>query len=87
MSRRKGELSKYTIDTRWPHQVALRADQCTGHNYRTIHYYHASTRRTSSGRSETHFALGFTRVIVRYRGRGGPAEAPAQQAGGMIGAT
>lgn len=39
MSRRKGELSKYTIDTRWPHQVALRADQCTGHNYRTIHDY------------------------------------------------
>jgi hypothetical protein len=38
MSRRKGELSKGTIDREWPHQVAMRADQCTGHNYRTIHY-------------------------------------------------
>jgi hypothetical protein len=39
MSRRKGELSKSKIDREWPHQVALRADDCTGHNYRTIHYY------------------------------------------------
>jgi hypothetical protein len=39
MGRRKGELSNYTIDIQWPHQVALQADRCTGHNYRTIHYY------------------------------------------------
>jgi hypothetical protein len=30
MTRRKGELSKSTIDREWPHQVALRADECTG---------------------------------------------------------
>ena len=39
MGRRKGELSKSTIDACWPYQVALRADECTGHNYRTIHYF------------------------------------------------
>lgn len=39
MSRRKGELSKGTIDREWPHQVALRSDECTGHNFRTIHYF------------------------------------------------
>jgi hypothetical protein len=39
MSRRKGELSKHAIDTRWPHQVALRADRCTGGNHRTIEAY------------------------------------------------
>lgn len=44
MSRRKGELSKYAIDTRWPHQVALRADRCTGRNHRIIHDYIAQER-------------------------------------------
>lgn len=39
MSRRKGELSKGTIDRGWPWQVALRADEFTGHNFRTLHYY------------------------------------------------
>ena len=28
-----------TIDREWPHQVALRADRCTGHNYVTIHLF------------------------------------------------
>ena len=36
---RKGELSKGTIDREWPHQVALRADRCTGPNYVTIHLF------------------------------------------------
>ena len=36
---RKGELSKGTMDRQWPHQVALRADQCTGHNYVTIRLF------------------------------------------------
>jgi hypothetical protein len=39
MSRRKGELSKGRIDREWPHQVALRSDECTGHNFLTIHYF------------------------------------------------
>ena len=36
---RKGELSKGTIDREWPHQVALRADRCAGHNYFTIRLF------------------------------------------------
>jgi hypothetical protein len=36
---RKGELSKGTIDREWPHQVALRADRCTGPNYITIRLF------------------------------------------------
>src|SRR5262245_17432325 len=35
MTRRKGELSKAAIDSGWPHQVALRADQCVGAEYMT----------------------------------------------------
>jgi hypothetical protein len=34
---RKGELSKATIDRDWPHQVALPAYRCLGHNYLTMH--------------------------------------------------
>src|SRR5262249_15926630 len=34
---RKGELS--TMDRQWPHQVALPAYRCLGHNYRTIHFF------------------------------------------------
>jgi hypothetical protein len=33
---RKGELSKAMMDRQWPHQVALPAHRCLGHNYRTI---------------------------------------------------
>ena len=33
---RKGELSKDMIDSRWPHQVALRADRCAGTNWVAI---------------------------------------------------
>ena len=36
---RKGELSKGMVDRDWPHQVALRADCCTGHNYVTIRLF------------------------------------------------
>jgi hypothetical protein len=36
---RKGELSKGTIDRQWPHQVALPASRCTGHNYVTIRLF------------------------------------------------
>jgi hypothetical protein len=36
---RKGELSKAMIDRDWPHQIALPAYRCLGHNYVTIHLY------------------------------------------------
>jgi hypothetical protein len=36
---RRGELSKAMIDRDWPHQVALPAYRCLGHNYVTIHLY------------------------------------------------
>jgi hypothetical protein len=34
---RKGELSKAMINRDWPHQVALPAYRCMGHEYLTIH--------------------------------------------------
>jgi hypothetical protein len=36
---RKGELEKRMIDREWPHQVALPAERCSGHNYVTIHLF------------------------------------------------
>jgi hypothetical protein len=36
---RKGELSKAMMDREWPHQVALRAYRCHGHNYVTIRLF------------------------------------------------
>jgi hypothetical protein len=36
---RKGELSKARMDREWPHQVALPAYRCLGHNYLTIHFF------------------------------------------------
>jgi hypothetical protein len=36
---RKGELSKGTMDRQWPHQVALPAAHCSGHNYVTIRLF------------------------------------------------
>jgi hypothetical protein len=33
---RKGELSKGTIDSQWPHQVAVQADKSTGANWVAI---------------------------------------------------
>ena len=36
---RKGELSKAAIDRGWPHQVALVADRCSGHNYVIIRHF------------------------------------------------
>ena len=36
---RKGELTKATIDRQWPHQVALPAYQCRGHQYVTLHLF------------------------------------------------
>jgi hypothetical protein len=48
---RKGELSKGTIDREWPHQVALRADRCTGHNYVTIRLFCERLSLCSRGHS------------------------------------
>jgi hypothetical protein len=39
VSRRKGELSPAGIDRGWPYQVALRADECKGTHYRTLHSF------------------------------------------------
>ena len=36
---RKGELSKAMMDRDWPHQVALPAYRCMGHEYLTIHIF------------------------------------------------
>src|SRR5262245_24263398 len=36
---RKGELSKAMMDRDWPHQVALPARRCVGHEYLTIHIF------------------------------------------------
>jgi len=36
---RRGELSEATIDSDWPHQVALPAYRCTGSNYVTIRLF------------------------------------------------
>ena len=36
---RKGELSSAGIDSGWPHQVGLNADLCTGHHYKTVHFF------------------------------------------------
>lgn len=37
MIRRKGELSRATIDRDWAYQIALPADQCTGTQYAVKH--------------------------------------------------
>ena len=39
MGYRKGELNKSTIDRQWPHQVALPAYRCRGHEYVTLHLF------------------------------------------------
>jgi hypothetical protein len=36
---RKSELSKAMMDRDWPHQVALPAYRCMGHEYLTIHIF------------------------------------------------
>jgi hypothetical protein len=36
---RNGELSKAMMDRQWPHQVALPAYRCLGHNYLTIRFF------------------------------------------------
>ena len=35
----KGELSKAMMDRQWPHQVALPAYRCLGHNYLTMRFF------------------------------------------------
>lgn len=39
MSRRKGEITKGTIDREWPHQVALPASFVNGKNYMILHRF------------------------------------------------
>ena len=46
---RKGELSKGAIDSQWPHQVALRADQSSGSNWTTIREFRKELSLCSRG--------------------------------------
>jgi hypothetical protein len=39
VSRRRGELSGSEVDRGWPYQVALRAEDCRGTQYRTLHAF------------------------------------------------
>lgn len=39
MARRKGELSNSELDRKWPHQVALAAEQVNGRNYPVLHAF------------------------------------------------
>jgi hypothetical protein len=55
MTRRKGELSKSTIDRDWPHQVAMPAEECTGHNYRSHHYFIAYEKLSLCPRGHTFY--------------------------------
>jgi hypothetical protein len=36
MARRKGEFSAVAVDRAYPHQIALRADLCSGGNYELV---------------------------------------------------
>jgi len=36
---RKGELTKAMMDRQWPHQIALPAYRCLGHNYLTMRFF------------------------------------------------
>lgn len=48
---RKGELSKSAIDRGWPHQVAIEARFCTGHNYYTLRFFCADLSLCDRGHS------------------------------------
>lgn len=48
---RKGELSKGTMDRERPHQVALPAAHCSGHNYVTIRLFCDGLSLCSRGHS------------------------------------
>jgi len=61
---RKGELSKAMMDRHWPHQVALPAYHCHGHNYVTIRLFCDEHRlslctRTHSFRRDDHDVIVF----------------------------
>jgi hypothetical protein len=49
MSRRKGEVTSREIDRRYPHQVAIRADQCAGKNHEAVHGFCGGERLAPRG--------------------------------------
>src|SRR5215467_12605248 len=51
---RKGELSKARMDRQWPHQVALPAYRCLGHNFLTIHFFCQGERLSLCTRRHTY---------------------------------
>jgi hypothetical protein len=51
MVRRKGELSRKSIDRGWPQQVALPADACTGAQYVIQHEFCQGLSLCPRGRS------------------------------------
>ena len=55
MTRRKGELSKSTIDPEWPNQIAIPADQCTGDNYKRHHFFIAGESLSLCPRGHTFY--------------------------------
>ena len=61
---RKGELSKGTMDRQWPHQVALPAAHCSGHNYVTKQ--HCTYRRLRAAGLRRFPANQTTRSIKLY---------------------
>jgi hypothetical protein len=46
-----GELSKATIDSEWPHQVALLAERCRGRNHEIIRLFCAGLSLCPRGHS------------------------------------
>jgi hypothetical protein len=49
--RRKGELSPSRIDREWPHQIVLKANDCTGQQYNVIHSFCADLSLCPRGHS------------------------------------
>lgn len=49
--RRKGELSPARIDRECPHQIVLKANDCTGQRYDTIHRFCADLSLCPRGHS------------------------------------
>jgi len=49
--RRKGELSPSRVDRDWPHQIVLKANDCTGQQYNAMHDFCADLSLCPLGHS------------------------------------
>jgi hypothetical protein len=67
---RKGELSKAMMDRDWPHQVALPAYRCLGHNYVTIHLFCEGLSLCRSTHSFRHDDVDFVVLCFAERAHG-----------------